>query len=109
MNFTDRETYIQARTEWKANYKRISQAIRDARGVHRVAARTATPFWVTAFGPGTAKEKYEEYRAVTKAEAEAWRNLLKLRREAREALDELAVAKVEANRQWELSKNVVKL
>jgi hypothetical protein len=109
MNFTDRETYLAARAAWKANYKRISQEIRDARDVHRNSARTATPFWQTFFSSGCPKDKQEEYRAVTKAESESRRNLFKLRREANDAMTELADAKVKANEQWLRQREEAKL
>lgn len=39
MNFTTKETYLQEVAEWKANYKALSQEIRDARKVFVEAQR----------------------------------------------------------------------
>lgn len=76
--FNDRATYLAARLAWKAAYANLSQEIRDTKA--------------------DIKESYKsgKYDRAGYSQAEKAR----LRIQAREMLEELAEAKVEAQRQY---------
>lgn len=94
MNFNSKETYLAARAEWKADYAKLSQDIRDAR---RSFNKAASLFGKT---PATeVKEYWEAVRALQTARV----TRSNLTYEANKMLDELAKAKVEAARQWQES------
>jgi hypothetical protein len=100
MNFTDRDTYLQARAEWKLNYARISHEIRLTRGSFKASNRVLSKI--------TDLTSSELYPAVKTVNSDR-RDLYKLRDEANLALIELCNAKEEAARQWELKHSVINI
>jgi hypothetical protein len=98
MNFTDRDTYLQARADWKLNYARISHEIRLARSFLKSSNRT-----LSIIERSTSLDQL--YPAIKTLNSDR-RDLYKLRDEANLALVELCNAKEEANRQWELKHSV---
>jgi hypothetical protein len=76
MNFTNKETYLAYRAEWKAEYKQLSASIRKAKLELKNAQREGGASW-------------SHFRACADGKAKA-----------REMLDELHEAKIEAQRQW---------
>ena len=77
--FTNKETYLAYRSEWKAEYKKLSQKIREFKD--DVRGRNIT--WEEAL------------------------KLYKLKRKATDMLEELKEAKVESQRQCLASKQMV--
>lgn len=77
-NFNSRETYIEFRRQWKAEYRQISKDIRDTKDAMKKAQRDG------------------EYRA---ANLQAEREIL--RKEARQMIEALHEAKAEVQRQYE--------
>lgn len=77
-NFTTREEYMAERAAWKANYKALSTAQREAKMALKKAFRD------------------EDFRAVDRFMSEVASN----KATARELLDTLAAAKVEAQAQY---------
>jgi hypothetical protein len=76
INFTNKETYLAYRAEWKAQYKQLSAEIRKAKLDLKTAQREGTASW-------------RHFRACSDGKARA-----------REMLDQLRDAKIEAQRQW---------
>lgn len=81
-NFTNRAEYLEYRRQWKANYKELSQNIRSMKERMK----------------DEAKKGNEDAAAICQREREI------LRKQARRALEQLAEAKVEAQRQYMASK-----
>lgn len=80
--FTSKETYLAYRAQWKAIYKALSADIRSKKRQYKNAQRD---------GDGL-----------------GWKILSELRRaqqQAREMLEQLAEAKIEAQRQWLAQRN----
>lgn len=91
-NFSDKTTYLAARAEWKAEYKELSQQIREARKAYHDAQR--------AYTKATPTENYAAYRALNTAR----NNREALRYEASQKISELFAMKEEASRQWEAAR-----
>lgn len=87
-NFTNKETYLAARAEWKANYKRITNDIRAARQELKEKAREFNKLEGASYGQ--AWHALENARDAREA----------LRREARNEIANLFTMKEEAAAQW---------
>lgn len=82
LTFTNKETYLAYRSEWKANYKELSQLIRETKHDIREAMRA------------------KEYAGSMQY------SLLKMRAQATAMLEELKLAKQEAQRQYLAAKEM---
>lgn len=78
-NFTDRDTYIAFRAEWRSKYQELSQTIRELKSQHREEL---------ASGKGS----YKHY------------DIIRRRREANAMMQLLEEAKLESARQWAASR-----
>lgn len=93
--FTNKEEYLAYRSNWKAQYKSLSQDIRNAKFCQwycSLGEKRTTP-QLTA--------RYEEIKGYTH-----W-SIPTLKFQARNMLEELKLAKVEAQRQYLASKQAV--
>ena len=88
MNFNSKQTYLDARAQWRVNYKELSHQLREARQVYHEGQRAHTQDPKSYYSGGHLK-------AIN-----GLRAYESLKQEANGALTELATAKVEANRQW---------
>lgn len=96
-NFTTRETYLTQRAEWKAEYKETSQKIRELRVAFRASQRE-----VSKFPPCNASTKWAPNAERDIAERTMYKTLSDLcatRGHARQMLEDLTAAKVEAGKQ----------
>lgn len=109
ITFTSKETYLQWRSDWKANYKKVSQSIRDLKLIRREECRaraaTAKLFSTMTYPtPDFSTVFYARLHVAPGYEAAYSRaKLLSLgcqREEARALLETLKQAKVEAQRQY---------
>lgn len=101
-DFNSRETYLTYRATWKQNYQRLSEESRSVRKAFRAAQRTAAKFYKAEY-PTTGHSMSEEESAFWSVIGDinqVRKYQLALKKEATEALEELAKAKVEAQRQW---------
>jgi predicted nucleic acid-binding Zn-ribbon protein len=101
-NFNSKETYFQARAEWKANYARLTTEAREVRREFNDAQRTFSKipaYNYRAYSPAE-KEANALNAAADKAVYTLRRNREEIRQEANAALEELVEMKAEANRQW---------
>jgi len=92
--FTNKETYLQYRADWKQRYAKLSALIRDFK-----FARQGT-LKITRLG-----QSMERYAAIEKAHRTQWGFYPAVlawahRRKATAMLDELKLAKIEAQRQY---------
>ena len=96
--FTTKEEYLQYRQEWKEEYKQLSQKIRD----YKFGA------WYGTLGPkrrsAQGNARYAQIRQQYKTECFYVRGL---QTKATSMLAELKLAKVEAQRQYLASKQMV--
>lgn len=98
MNFNSRETYLVAVANWKANYAQLSHDLRTAKSEFKVANSTMSKAQCLA-------QRRDEATMTPFREAlnhvEHIRSVIsQLKGQAREALDERAKSKVEAQEQW---------
>jgi hypothetical protein len=104
--FTTRETYLQYRTEWKAAYAQATIDGRTAKAELRQAAKdfalASKAYYVLGHKStgDVAKEYWATWDKLSKTE-----NIRAFaKKTARELLEELQEAKVEAERQWHLAR-----
>jgi hypothetical protein len=104
--FTTRETYLQYRVEWKAAYAQATIDGRTAKAELRQAAKDFAKVFAVynhrVHKPGCEEFKnfYAEWDKLSKTE-----NIRAFaKKTARELLEELQEAKVEAERQWHLAR-----
>lgn len=104
--FNSRETYLQYRSEWKAKYAALSATIRKERAERRLAQQEFSKHtYIFAYGTTLSAEVKEEniqYSKTYDVVCSKEDNLIKFRRDARNMLEELKEAKVEAGRQMRL-------
>lgn len=116
--FTTKEEYLKYRKQWKADYKELSQTIRDCRYINKAwgqAYGKATKVVSSIFPPPV--EWFELHREITKLQREYFnenkqamelfdkyknknRSKEHLRVEAHKMMQELKEAKLEAQRQY---------
>ncbi len=98
MNFDSRETYLVAVANWKANYAQLSHDLRTAKSEFKVANSTMSKAQCQANGrTGAAMMPFvEASRTVNQLRG----HIDHLKGLARDALDERAKSKVEAQEQW---------
>lgn len=105
MNFTSRETYLVARSEWKAKYKSLSENIREVKEALREAERAfakvgfkhSSSYYVFS---QQSKDVRDAYMAGLRPLSSAHLKLLNLRREATVMLSTLENAKRKAQSQY---------
>ena len=106
MNFTfnSRDSYLQYRVEWKAKYAQATLDNRAAkqgvRTASQVFAKASSVYSYLVHRPDSAEFKafFSSWDDLAKAENQK----AKARNTARELLEELQAAKVEAERQWKM-------
>lgn len=98
--FTDRASYLVYRAEWKANYKEISQKIRDHKQERSITNRE--------FSKAELVEKYGStaYYQSWIPLSNALSSLASVRAEANKLLEELKAAKVEAGKAYKAAKEI---
>lgn len=95
--FNTKETYLAARAQWKAEYEQLSSDIRAARLVFRDTQREVSK---NPYDWKAEREVNQRHWAASGVSLTALIKLVALRNKATKMLDDLADAKVEANRQW---------
>lgn len=104
-DFDSRDTYLAARAAWATHYNELSASIRKTRADRIQAFQGMERSWATieslkksgqAVDPAIGKERHAFFMAWSKADGD----LIRLRRQASEELENLHAAKEEANRQW---------
>lgn len=101
LNFNSKETYLVARAEWKAEYKELSQNIRDARSAFNEAQRVFGKVGSYKWHLGAGSPENAAYNAAWRAVDDARILRYKLRNEATSMLGDLVEMQNEACRQWE--------
>ena len=93
--FTNKEEYLAYRSNWKAEYKELSQKIRNAKFCK----------WYCSLGEArTTPELTARFQAIGHGTDWGYWSIYKMRQKATAMLEELKLAKVEANRQYLASK-----
>lgn len=106
--FTNKETYLAYRSEWKAKYAEISETIRNKKWMQKEYSRACNKAHKTTNGKWP--DYYNQIRELVKQNPrlvhleEKYKNdgrwLEKLRKQATEMLEELKAARLEAQRQY---------
>lgn len=131
ITFTNKQEYLAYRSEWKARYKEVSQSIRDMKFVRKIHAQIFTKSEKKVNEQGAKQNYYRElwdiqegllkelresdtrYKAIFEKHKDKngiirWYSLVdEFRKEATQMLEELKLAKVEANRQYLASKETI--
>ena len=94
IKFTNKEEYLAYRSNWKAQYKELSQQIRDAKFCH----------WFHSLKrEDRIKSAQAHYDSISSVACD-WYSIYKMKKQATAMLEELKEAKVEAQRQYLASK-----
>ena len=114
--FTNKETYLKYRSDWKTKYKKLSQQIREKKWMLKeysracIIAKPATNTGYDYYGRYYGRIAMElqsnaEYCELEKTHGRNGFYYLPLQMEATEMISELKAAKAEAQRQYLTSKN----
>lgn len=106
--FTNKETYLAYRAEWKAKYAALSETIREKKWMQKEYSRACNKARLETEGKWPAYynkirellSKNPRYIHLEQKYKNDGRWLEKLRKEATEMLEELKAAKQEAQRQY---------
>lgn len=106
--FTNKETYLAYRAEWKAKYAALSETIREKKWMHKEYARACSKAWLETKGKWP--DYYNKIRELLASNPryvhleQKYKNdgrwIAQLKKQATEMLEELKAAKAEAQRQY---------
>jgi hypothetical protein len=99
--FNSRETYLEERAEWKAEYQQLTKDI--VKSKHDLKAAASAYSKAPAYNPKNAEDMALRRKAWNDLIA-AENNKDKLKRIANQMLEQLAKAKIESCKQWEASR-----
>ena len=127
--FTNKQEYLTYRSEWKARYKEVSQSIRDMKYIRTVYAQTCSRAEKVLDKNGVKSNRYSELWQLQSTMLKElpeknphygklfekykdkngnvpwYYKIDEFREDARKMLEELKLAKIEANRQYLVSKS----
>ena len=116
--FPTKEEYLQYRKEWKAKYKELSQTIREYKWMQKEYSRMWNKAWIAHGDPFTLlwddtrvnprfwdylhlmENENEKYRVIRKRYIQGKKWIGYYQENATAMLEELKIAKVEAQRQY---------
>ena len=99
--FNSRETYLEERAEWKAEYQQLTKDIIKSK--HDLKAATSSYSKAPTYNPKSPEDmalRWKLWAALMAAE----NNKDKLKCTANQMLEQLAEAKIESCKQWEASR-----